>query len=301
MSCCCSSNRGSRRQGAPRRRGGLFVAFLAVVLGTTLGLALFAPAQGAVVLAAIRFSPVEALVLLALALAAAAVLAPFFARRAPRALETRLVKNELFLTPAAPRFNDEEINGLLPFLEEGTLTQALPASDPAKRAVTSMAVVETPVDTVWETLCDVERYKEFLPKVIRSRIVERGEARVKYEITLDTPGAKASAVEEMFQRKDEGALVIKAAGSYSGQMGWRLYPVAEGRRTVVVHKSQMDVSATNPLLKLLLSTDPGFATAVNLSSVLVRVEAVKQRAEKRFKDAAPPRRREDDAATDQGE
>jgi len=186
----------------------------------------------------------------------------------------RSVASLLFLLPCAAAGQD-----LMELLARGPVV--LVETDDAGRLsqATAVQLVEAPVERVWAVATDFGRFREFMPKTLRSDAApvagSPGQVDVTYEVEVPGP----NPVYTLRYAPDEARREIPCRWVRGDLQGshCRFRLVAQGRRTLLYYTT---LSRNYSSLAQSLEDEGQTVTVgVNVSAALAVVNAVRRRAE----------------------
>jgi len=167
---------------------------------------------------------------------------------------------------------------LAPLLERGEL--ALVEINPrgGTRQATVFARVDATADRLREVVLDPARYPSFISAVESCDVVSQQGGVTTYDMELDFPIFDLESRMEM-SRDAAGAVRVSAReGALSGgRWTWEFPALAHG--SVAVYGGYNDMRRSGWLMRRLVALEPYFDHALNVSSKLVMLRAVKRRAE----------------------
>jgi ribosome-associated toxin RatA of RatAB toxin-antitoxin module len=144
---------------------------------------------------------------------------------------------------------------------------------------TAMIVIDAPPDRVFEVLRDMERYRQFMPKVIRSDVTPHPagdgfDVRLVYDIPGPDTDYTARMVVDPVKREVRGTWLRDDLRGSSWE--WRVEAHGEGQ-SLLLHS--LRVKNFSPLLRQVEDDQQTVTLGVNVSSALVTVKALKRRSE----------------------
>jgi ribosome-associated toxin RatA of RatAB toxin-antitoxin module len=181
----------------------------------------------------------------------------------------------VLLLPAIAR--PETLEGLL---ARGPVV--LVESDPkgAFSSATGVIGINAPIEKVWTTILDFSKYKDFVPKVVGSKIV-KGEGTTDPEVRWEIDTPVINTVYNVHYHPAEASHMINAE-QVSGALKdshweYRVEPDGPGR-TLIYYKSQ--ARHFSSLLEGLEDSQQTITIGVNVGGALGLLRALKVRSEK---------------------
>ncbi len=153
--------------------------------------------------------------------------------------------------------------------------------------ITSGILIDKPPEAVFKTIADYPNYPQFMPSTEECEVVHsEGDVKdVRYAIkfkflifsfTVDyvlrtTLHPSTDVTWNLLSSK--GGKLRKSFGS------WKLYPVDGGQRTAAFYSVYSDISNVVPGLGSFIKKDPSMETAINVSTCILVLHAMKNRSE----------------------
>lgn len=170
--------------------------------------------------------------------------------------------------------------------EEGTLIIVRHRPDMTLVNVTAGQLVNAPIDAVWSVLTDFENYPKFMPQTAAQRVVSReGDRRLVVEQKVSVQIWRLPAIETTYLLAQELSPPDKMRFWHvSGQLqgtygGWDLIETQE--QTMIFYTLYSNLTTLPFGLGAVMASQPDFMTAVNVSTALMVVKAVKEECERR--------------------
>lgn len=145
------------------------------------------------------------------------------------------------------------------------------------KQATAVLYVDRPVAEVWSTAVDFARYKEFMPRVVRSDVKTRKDGKLDVTYEVEVPGSNTVYT----FRYDVDASKREMTGRWvkgdikGSECAWRMVPYRSG--TLVYYTA---ASRNYSSLAESLEDDQQTVTVgVNVGAALATVRAIKQRLE----------------------
>lgn len=157
------------------------------------------------------------------------------------------------------------------------------------RRVTAGILIDAPTGEVWSTLTDYERFSEFMPQTRRTRVRKTSgdSTEVEHHLKLSlsaVPGLGLGIryVLRYTHRKPDRIDFQRVEGDLrevSG--GWELIPSGTGEKTLAFYRVYTDLKSIGRVVDFALKQEPAIELAINVSSAVLVVKAVKERTESR--------------------
>lgn len=152
---------------------------------------------------------------------------------------------------------------------------------------TAGILINAPVDKVYATLIDFEKYPEFMPSTEGTKIIkeENGSKDVQYNIAFKFSLLKFKVqytLRHTFVKNKSinWTLVKTKDGKLKSTYGsWQLFS-APGGQTAAFYSTQADLRSISSLLRAAFNAEPSMEIALAASSCVMVVKAVKSRIEK---------------------
>jgi len=153
--------------------------------------------------------------------------------------------------------------------------------------ITSGILINQPPETVYKTIIDYANYSKFMPSTEECAVVaESGNVKdVKYKIKFKFLIFRFSVEYVMRTWLKPNTEVTwnllscednKIRKSYGS---WRLIPISGGRQTAAFYSIYSDISNVVPGLGSVIQKDPSMEVAINSSTCILVLKAVKNRSE----------------------
>ena len=178
-------------------------------------------------------------------------------------------------------------------LRSGSLLLVRQNPDGSLKEVLSGGLVSAPVDLVWATLTDFERYPEFMPKTLKMQVLEKRSPKEwiteqTVEVIISVFKVKLTYQHQQTLEPPNQIRFRHVSGDLSGTFGgWDLVPAGAGRQTMVFYTLYSNLMALPWPVGAILKAEPDFMTAVNVTTGLLVVKAVKEEVEKRARASSP--------------
>ncbi|MDP8256830.1 MAG: SRPBCC family protein [Candidatus Alcyoniella australis] len=163
------------------------------------------------------------------------------------------------------------------------------------KLTTGGILIEAPTQQVWDVLQDYEHYHEFMPSTERVSVLRREGNTVdtKFEITFQFSVLKYNVeyTTRNTLHEPHSATWVMVEGDINDTWGgWELIELPGGS-TAAFYSVYSDIRSIGYVVRKVLDSEPSFEVAVNSSTVILVLDAVKQRVE-----SMPAKPAEDDEA-----
>lgn len=146
---------------------------------------------------------------------------------------------------------------------------------------TAIIEIDAPADHVWRAAVAMERFKDFVPKVVTSEVRRRSASGFDVRFVYDIPGPDTDYTARV--SVDEEAKELRATWLADDLRGsswtWRVVPSGPNR-TLLFHTVR--VKNFSPLLQQVEDDEQTVTVGVNVSSALSTVKALKRRSEEKL-------------------
>lgn len=179
---------------------------------------------------------------------------------------------------AASSFANLDTARLAPLLQRGELALVEMNARAGVRQATVFGRVEASADRLRQVVEDPAHYPSFISTVESCDIVSREGGVTTYDMELDFP---IFDLESRMEMSRDAAGTVRVAGREGDMQGgrWTWDFPALGTGSVAVHGGYNDMRRSGWLMRRLVALEPYFDHALNVSSKLVMLRAVKRRAE----------------------
>jgi len=204
-----------------------------------------------------------------------------------------------------PKFQDNKIPlaDLVRLLENEQLIllhppqkKKLPIGDGKKqefnvRFVTTLSVIDAPIQRVREVVTDFLNYHEFMPQTETSTIISKTKDHVVHEVKLSVNvplihiGFRFTL--DYFMEPDGDITWSCVKGDIKGNVGRYEFIALSPNRTMIVMTYWAELQGIGFLMRLLLRMQPDLELAIPISSGSLIVDAIKKRSEMAPKAAQP--------------
>jgi len=167
---------------------------------------------------------------------------------------------------------------MAPMLDKGPLVLVEDGPNGKFASATAYLLVDAPPDQVWKDLLAAEHFKDFMPKVLKSDVLRRGEKDYDVHFVIDVPGPDTDYV----VRYTPDAATRTITGNWvkgdlkGSRWEWHVAE-APGGKSLLVHKAQ--VKNFSAMAQSLEDDSQTLTIGLNVSSVLAAGKAVKKRCE----------------------
>ncbi|MDD5225244.1 MAG: SRPBCC family protein [bacterium] len=150
--------------------------------------------------------------------------------------------------------------------------------------VTAGIRIDAPVSEVWQIITDYNRYHEFLPQTKRVRILRQSgdTAEVEYNLKLavSVVGIGIDYTLKHTHQKPDRISFERISGDLSEvRGGWEFIPAAGGEKTLAFYSVYSDLKSLGRVASFALKQGPSMELAINVSTAVLTVKAMKERAE----------------------
>ena len=179
--------------------------------------------------------------------------------------------------------NQLDANALSEWLGQGCMVRVDEEDNGRLKQVVAGMWIDRPVEEVWKVVTDYEGYSEFMPQIHSVRVMNRSadECQVEYRLHISLSVYTAKIKYSMTHRHDEENKRVNF--SYlGGQLkdvrgGWSLYEAKGG--TYGQYEVASNLRSLGFVVKRLFTAEPTLETAVQASTALTVVRAMKKRVE----------------------
>lgn len=162
-------------------------------------------------------------------------------------------------------------------------------SQGAPRRVTAGILINASVGEVWSTLTDYERFSEFMPQTRRTRVrkVQGNSTEVEHFLKLSLPAVPGLGLGIRYllrytHRKPDRIDFERVEGDIREVSGcWELIPSGTGEQTLAFYQVYTDLKSIGRVVDFALKQEPAIELAINVSTAVLVVKAVKKRTENR--------------------
>lgn len=180
-------------------------------------------------------------------------------------------------------------------LRSGSLLLVRQNPDGSLKQVLAGGLVNAPLDQVWATLTDFERYPQFMPNTLKMQVLEKRSpaewiTEQTVQVIISVLKVKLTYQHQQSLEPPNRIRFRQVSGDLPGTFGgWDLVPAGEGRQTMIFYSLYSNLMALPWPVGAILKAEPDFMTAVNVTTGLLVVKAVKQEVEKRARASNPGR------------
>jgi ribosome-associated toxin RatA of RatAB toxin-antitoxin module len=175
---------------------------------------------------------------------------------------------------------------LAKLLERGELT-SVDAFGPEQLEMCSIGILaNAPPDKVWKAITDFDGYGKLMPDLLAPDVLESAEktALVHFAVTVLKLGVISLTTDFTLRYKldkPRRADISWVSGMVKNISGyWELFPVAGGKKTVVIYAITSDPASANALVGEALKEQPNTVMAINLTGAIIVSRLVVKKAEK---------------------
>jgi ribosome-associated toxin RatA of RatAB toxin-antitoxin module len=179
-------------------------------------------------------------------------------------------------------------NTLIPLLEKGEMNINYFNTDGTYKQATVFSLISAPPEKVWPVVVDFDNYPTYMPRVGSLEILKRDPTDTWLYYGLEIPGPNYFFTVRTSQERPKRIDFIPE--KYKGadlKGGWRyeLYPVDNGKKTVLVFKMYCDTRDQSWFLRQIMKMDPTWEMplnlGINLSTGILNLQAIKRKVEGR--------------------
>ena len=153
--------------------------------------------------------------------------------------------------------------------------------------VTGGILINRPAATVWKTVTDYNNYAKFMPSTAECQIVNdngnQKDVRYKIKFKFVIFSFTVNYVLRTYFRPMEeitwNLLSCEDNKIRTTYGSWRFIPINGGTQTAAFYSVYSDITGVVPGLGSLIRKDPTMETAINASTVLLVLKAVRNRSE----------------------
>ncbi len=191
-------------------------------------------------------------------------------------------------TPAAepPSWKYMNKEALASLLKKGEMV-SVDYIGPKKIEMCTVGVLASAApEKVWKAITDFEGYGKLMPDFTTPEVLERNNKTALVHFTVSVLKLAVLNISTDYTLRYKFDAPRRADISWvSGQVKnisgyWELFPVAGGKKTVVIYAITSDLGSANPLISAALKEQPATVMAINLSSAIVLSRLIAQKAEK---------------------
>jgi len=164
-------------------------------------------------------------------------------------------------------------------------------------SITSYALVNAPLQYVWDTVLNIDDYARYMPRMVRSQIINKNEANTEMIVAFEVDTFMSNTKYQLKYMIDETRHTIDmyhhAGALHGSRWHWDFQP--QGGNTVIIC-----TGASKNLSALIKAVDDSTQTltiGVNITSMLANIRYIKERSEllyakdkgvsKRFESSGP--------------
>jgi len=167
-------------------------------------------------------------------------------------------------------------------MDKGQLVIIDEKPDGTLELVTAGIIIDAPIDKVWETIKDFEKYPEFMPSTAATKVLKEGKegTDVRYKIAFKFSVLKWEVeyvLRHTFVDKKEltWTLVNSKNDKIKTTFGkWQLFPGSK-KTTLAFYSAYSDIKSISWVIKTALEAEPSMEMAINSSSCVMVLKALK--------------------------
>ncbi len=198
----------------------------------------------------------------------------------------------LAINASAQKLSGINLEGIDPaqlarLFEQGNMVLVKTNPDGTLKEVVAGALVNAPLDVVWEVINDYPHYPEFMPQTTAEKIVEKKSATqliTEQTVEIKIWLIKVHLTYQLLHKLEPKRKIrfTHYAGDLPGTSGgWDLLPVPETNQTIIFYLLYSNLTSLSWPVGSIMKSQPDFFTAVNVSTATLVVKAVKKESEKR--------------------
>ncbi len=178
---------------------------------------------------------------------------------------------------------DKEV--LATILEKGELISVDSVGEGGIEMCSIGILADAPPDKLWQVVTDFNGYSTLMPDTMLTKELKRdgNTVDVRFEISvlkMSLINIKAKYTLHYNLEPPRRANIHWVEGDVKNVEGyWELYPVADGKKTVAIYAITSDLASVNPIVGGALARQPATVMAINLSSAIVFVKAIVEKAQ----------------------
>ena len=175
---------------------------------------------------------------------------------------------------------------LAKLLERGELS-SVDAFGPEQPEMCSIGILaNAPPEKVWKAITDFDGYGNLMPDFLAPQVLERADKTALVHFTVTVLKLSVISLTTDFTLrykldKPRRADISWVSGKVKNVTGyWELFPVAGGKKTVVIYAITSDPASANALVGEVLKEQPTTVMAINLTGAIIVSRLVVKKAEK---------------------
>jgi len=183
-----------------------------------------------------------------------------------------LVLGVMFLPEQARSFD------FFTILQNGPLLTINRDRDGVFQSVTVYAIVNAPLDRVWDTVLDIDSYREYMPRVIEARVLKRNPgAGITARFEIEVP-MRNTRYELKFSpdREKKSIAVGRLSGDLEGS-SWQWQFEDMGEKTMIIYRGV--IRNYSSFLQRFDDREQTITVGINISTLLATVKSIKERSE----------------------
>ena len=184
-----------------------------------------------------------------------------------------------------PSWKNMDKETLAKMLQKGELA-AVDTVGPEKIEMCSVGILaDTTPEKVWKAITDFEGYGKLMPDFTTPEVIERDEKTAVVHFTVSVLKMSLLNITTDYTLRykfdpPRRADISWVSGQVKNSSGyWELFPVAGGKKTVVIYAITSDLASANALVGAALKEQPATVMAINLSSAIVLTRLIVKKAE----------------------
>ncbi|MBN2403524.1 MAG: hypothetical protein JXN64_14190 [Spirochaetes bacterium] len=167
-------------------------------------------------------------------------------------------------------------------LDNGPLLSINKTSDGVFESVMSMTVIHAPFDLVWNTIIDINNYKNYMNRVLKSKIINEDEngLSITAEFEIDAPFFNMDyTLKHILDKNGKKIDVIQVKGDLEGSK-WKWEFESQDEKTLVFYSGK--TINFSSFLQKFEDKSKTISMGINIASVLETLNNIKRQSEKIF-------------------
>jgi len=149
------------------------------------------------------------------------------------------------------------------------------------KSATARIVFFAPFKICWDTVIDLNHYKDFAPAVVSSKIIKKTEKIIVVKFEIEVPGINTKYyLKYILNKKKKRIDIYQTKGAIKGShYHWYFFP--KGNRTIIKYIGT--TKNFNAILEGLEDKKQTITLGINVSAVTALVKAIRAQAELNYK------------------
>lgn len=183
-----------------------------------------------------------------------------------------------------PAWKKLDVNTLVSLLSKGDLVSVEQIGGGTELS-TIGTIVNAPPEKVFATFTDFKNYPKMIPSCTSTKVSQQtaNSAVVRFAVQVIKVGPvdiTADYTLKYVMAKPKRADISWVSGTVKNVQGyWETIPVPGGKKTILVYAITSNLKEANAFAKSAFEKQPSTETAINLSSAIVLIKAIKKKAE----------------------